>query len=165
LESSSPQLDKPGRRWAWRLRIAFSAVCGIVCLLLIVLWVRSYSWGDTISGDYQDDSFSLESEFGEIFVAFPNQWHLTLPPEWEYRRKEADESYTDSFTPFFYIDVDGGWCFILPYWIPTTLLGFAAAITAIPRHIWLRSRFSLRTLLIAITILALALGLIIAKTR
>ena len=25
-----------------KLRIAFSAVCGIICLLLIVLWVRSY---------------------------------------------------------------------------------------------------------------------------
>src|SRR5262245_14300615 len=25
-----------------KLRIAFSAVCGVLCLLLIVLWVRSY---------------------------------------------------------------------------------------------------------------------------
>ena len=29
-----------------KLRIAWSAVCGIVCLLLIVLWVRSYWWRD-----------------------------------------------------------------------------------------------------------------------
>jgi hypothetical protein len=30
------------------LRIAFSGVCGVVCLLLIVLWVRSYWYCDEI---------------------------------------------------------------------------------------------------------------------
>ena len=27
-----------------KLRIAWSVVCGIACVLLIVLWVRSYWW-------------------------------------------------------------------------------------------------------------------------
>jgi hypothetical protein len=34
-------MDRP--RFLRLLRIAFSAVCGIVCVLLIVFWVRSYS--------------------------------------------------------------------------------------------------------------------------
>src|SRR5688572_16841861 len=29
-----------------KLRIAWSVWCGVVCLLLIMLWVRSYSWAD-----------------------------------------------------------------------------------------------------------------------
>ena len=29
-----------------KLRIAFSATCGIACVLLVVLWVRSYWWVD-----------------------------------------------------------------------------------------------------------------------
>src|SRR6266550_2296875 len=33
-----------------KLRIAFSATCLIACVLLIVLWVRSYWWNDGISG-------------------------------------------------------------------------------------------------------------------
>ena len=31
------------------LRIAFSATCLITCVLLIVLWVRSYWWEDNAS--------------------------------------------------------------------------------------------------------------------
>src|SRR5262245_24453789 len=34
-----------------KLRIAWSAVCGVVCLLLIVLWVRSYWWADFVNID------------------------------------------------------------------------------------------------------------------
>ena len=30
------------------LRIAFSVMCGIACVLLIALWVRSYWWADTV---------------------------------------------------------------------------------------------------------------------
>jgi hypothetical protein len=41
-------MDRP--RLIRSLRIAVSAVCGILCLLLIVLWVRSYWWLDIISG-------------------------------------------------------------------------------------------------------------------
>src|SRR5688572_16156142 len=29
-----------------KLRITFSVLCGIVCLMLIVLWLRSYWWWD-----------------------------------------------------------------------------------------------------------------------
>src|SRR6476660_9850969 len=32
-----------------KLRIAWSVICGIACVLLIVLWVRSYWWRDSIS--------------------------------------------------------------------------------------------------------------------
>ena len=39
-----------------KLRIAFSAVCGIVCLMLIVLLVRSYFRFDNLS-----DGFRLRS--------------------------------------------------------------------------------------------------------
>jgi hypothetical protein len=33
-----------------KLRIAFSVLCGIACLLLVALWVRSYYWFDHLSG-------------------------------------------------------------------------------------------------------------------
>jgi hypothetical protein len=32
-----------------KLRIAWSVGCGIVCLLLIALWVRSYWWSDELT--------------------------------------------------------------------------------------------------------------------
>src|SRR5688500_16229252 len=45
-----------------KLRIAFSAVCGMICLLLVALWVRSTSSRDmlifTIPGSIQVQVFS-----------------------------------------------------------------------------------------------------------
>ena len=32
-----------------KLRIAFSVTCGIACVLLVVLWVRSYWWVDLLA--------------------------------------------------------------------------------------------------------------------
>ena len=40
-----------------KLRITFSAVCGIVCLLLIVLWVRNYRLNEIL--------FRLDPSFQE----------------------------------------------------------------------------------------------------
>ena len=37
-----------------KLRITFSAVCGLMCLLLIALWVRSYSWMDEAGHVYNN---------------------------------------------------------------------------------------------------------------
>jgi hypothetical protein len=39
-----------GRMSYRKLRIAFSALCGIICVLLFVLLVRSYWWADQIYG-------------------------------------------------------------------------------------------------------------------
>jgi hypothetical protein len=55
----------------------------------------------------------------------------------------------------------GGWALVVPFWFPVTL---AASLTAL-LGMESRWRFSLRTLLIAITLVALTLGLIIATTR
>jgi hypothetical protein len=33
-----------------KLRIAISPVCGVVCLLLVALWIRSYFWQDGAIG-------------------------------------------------------------------------------------------------------------------
>lgn len=40
-------LPRAGAAMKYRkLRVTWSAVCGIICLLLIALWVRSYWWFD-----------------------------------------------------------------------------------------------------------------------
>jgi hypothetical protein len=63
-----------GRMIFRKLRIAFSATCGIACVLLIVLWVRSCSWFDMIvirgpsnwlvSGDIMPGTLSFQ--LGEL---------------------------------------------------------------------------------------------------
>src|SRR5688572_11430213 len=49
------------------LRIAFSATCGISCLLLIALWVRSYAWHDGIWGRIsQTEGFHFSAHEGRL---------------------------------------------------------------------------------------------------
>src|SRR5688572_14017793 len=52
-----------------KLQIAFSAVCGVLCLLLVVLWVRSYWYQDvafSVSGGYRSQVMSLS---GRLYFA------------------------------------------------------------------------------------------------
>jgi len=53
------------------------------------------------------------------------------------------------------------WIIFFPYWFPTLLAAVAAVATA-P---WLRWQFSLRTLLIATTLVAVVLGVIVWMSR
>jgi hypothetical protein len=49
-----------------KLRIAWSVACGIACVLLIALWVRSFWWWDTVGIVYGDSLIS--SLQGRVYV-------------------------------------------------------------------------------------------------
>jgi hypothetical protein len=142
-----------------KLRIALSAVCGIVCLLLVVLWVRSYWWADTLKGGvYRPVVLFLHSSNGRIAllrVANSNpSWRalsdrpsaqssgLHGAPMWQYGKKP-----------------NGEWYVVVPQWFPVLVTG---TLVAAP---WLRWRFSLRTLLIATTLVAVGLGVAVMVLR
>jgi hypothetical protein len=53
-----------------KLRIAWSVVCAVACVLLIVLAVRSYEWADTVGGSIGvRDALSVTSLDGQLIVA------------------------------------------------------------------------------------------------
>jgi hypothetical protein len=121
------------------LRIAFSAVCCITCLLLIALWVRSYVVYDRIVVHYPSGL--------EWFIAYSNKGvyivstYALLAPHanvqwWSFERNRW------------------GTAVCLPY----SLTVLAACVVSITP--WLRWRFSLRALLIATTVVAAILGII-----
>jgi hypothetical protein len=138
-----------------KLRIAWSVFWGLACVLLIVLWVRSYSWADRVWGRFSDlTGFVLSSYNGRIQLflernlgIFP--WRIiyaepverTGPPNYF----PAVEFPLSRFASF--------WA--LPYWL---LLAVFSTLTIVP---WLRHRYSLRTLLIATTLVAVVLGLVV----
>jgi hypothetical protein len=142
------------------LRIAFSVGCGIACVLLIVLWVRSYWWYD-IRGYYSTvASLSLESNHGSVkmysaigpsqgggFVGGSMYNKDNGAPKirpWEFRHSLLQQ-----------FDLH----FTAPHWFVAVLFVILAAIP------WIRWRFSLRTLLIATTMIAVVLGLIVWLLR
>jgi hypothetical protein len=145
-----------------KLRTAWSVACGLLCLLLIVLWVRSYWRWDSVDSPLPfRNGFHFDSVIGRTvlsispplpsgqtikFVAYSND------------RQDTDFSMFEFPGPlgglFFRVD-SNGLVVVLPYWLPVS---FVVLCTVGP---WITWRFSLRALLIGMAVVAALLGLVI----
>src|SRR3954465_7996842 len=142
-----------------KLRIAWSTVCGAVCLLLIALSARSFERCEVISMRTTNSEVTLGSNDCTLYairtlplllpaklgVAAPT----VTPAGWTHTSSKATATLKQvqfDLTP-------GRELIKLPDWL---LLVVSIAATGAP---WLGSRFSLRTLLIATTMVAVVLGL------
>ena len=133
------------------LRIAFSVVCGIVCLLLIVSWVRSYYFVEMLQVSFPFMRVRVFSETGVVvsWIVHNNNregsiW-MTMP-------------HNEVFSLFSIqsIAVEESTSLHVPHW---HLVILSASLATSACFSW---RYSLRTLLIATTLVAVALGLIVA---
>jgi hypothetical protein len=154
------------------LRIAWTVMFGILCVLLIALWVRSYWICDGVIGHISDTRLVAFDSFSGALSLSTSVWP-SLPPAftdyepWKLNSLHVDE---EEETWFAREDVDERWAFYLamppnqesgilaPYWF---LVLLAAALAAAPWVQRLNWRFSVRTLLIAITLVAVGLGTVI----
>jgi hypothetical protein len=164
-------------RYIRKLRIAFSVTCGIACVLLVVLWVRSYWWLDYFHGNVgpttahstpgylQSRNLFMATRQGRFFIASSpvktKRLNITIReslPNDEERAILLQENLGLELN-----DIQLPWLtrnsVASPYWVPFIL---TATVAALP---WIRWRFSLRTLLIATTLVAVVLGLIIYASR
>jgi hypothetical protein len=68
------------------LPIAFSAVCGIACVLICVLWARSYWYGEGFNWNFSTPKYMhISSDAGQLFLGMGSvPW---IPPT--YFRDEA----------------------------------------------------------------------------
>jgi hypothetical protein len=156
-----------------KLRFAWSVAWGIVAVLLVALWVRSYHHHDVAYFRIPfTNVFGGDSRPGTIHVSSgntptPMRWGLdseyltTEQMKMTYRMSAPTDPMNEvpnrlgfGFThPF-------GWTtFVIPHWVPVLSSILFALV------IWLPGRFSLRTLLIAITLAALALRGVVYFTR
>jgi hypothetical protein len=137
-----------------KLRIAWSVICGVLCLLLIVLWVRSYYRTDRIWRINSVVDTGFESAGGTLSYwqrtdvgganRFP--WHHDVSNPVTFFRRFA---YANK-APVFAI--------VCPTWLPLIVIAPLGAISLV-------RRFTLRTLLIGMTLIAVVLGLIVYATR
>jgi hypothetical protein len=149
-----------------KLRIAFSATCLTACVLLIVLWLRSYYVADSVF-------MRVSTWSGYFFVSTKGQLALRREtidapgigfygnmgiPDWVW------STYPGALPKFptrLGFDVWQLPYFIaLPYWAPLLVCGVLAAMPFL-----IRRSFSLRTLLIATTLMAVVLGMIVYMLR
>jgi hypothetical protein len=147
-----------------KLHIAFSATCLIACVLLIALWVRSYWWMEQVSLPHiHTQTVQVGYGCGDIAISVidselvPNDSgsvpnvHLATD-EW-LRLLSLDSLESPSQVWGAVMHGNGGFTVFIPFWF-FVLVAFG--ISTVP---WLRWRFSLRTLLITTTLVAVVLGL------
>jgi hypothetical protein len=143
------------------LRIAFSCACGIACVLLVVLWVRSYSIHSSksvwVTPNYR---YYLRSTEGKAILLkqeriFFQGLEGSSATEWTFAGWKTFDG------PKVLRDLDGSVRAVsFPYWLLASMPALLAAFA------WMVNwRFSLRNLLIATTLVAVALGLIVATLR
>jgi hypothetical protein len=153
------------------LRIAWSVTWGIAVVLLLVLWIRSNRHYESIArNNGKGVTTILCSTGGTVhFVRdlmmnrFPYSGYYTPSRSGTWEIIRADVVY-----PSAPIQWAGGlpfsWesKFVIPHWFLVALFAIAAGLPWI-RHT--NCRFSLRTLLIATTLVAVALGAIVYAIR
>jgi hypothetical protein len=140
------------------VRIAVTALSLTACVLLIALWVRSYWWEDGLSGPLPNkQAFHIKSSYGLMMIAIVSATNRT----WQFETIESalpDSNllHLSSDSGFGFIDATPDYVVTFPQWLTVAMLG---VIGAIP---WLQKSFSLRTLLIATTMVAVGLGIVVA---
>ena len=143
-----------------RLRIAWSVVWGLAAVLLCVLWVRSFWAADALRHCTPSTRYiSASSEFGSIELA-----NLPSTPAvrgWDYHRRAPLKApwWRCVLGDFDYMSHKDSWIVTVPFWLPTIGL---LTVGISPYLLW---RFSLRTLLIATTLIAVVLGLCVNAMR
>jgi hypothetical protein len=136
-----------------KLRIAWSVWWSLAAVLLIVLWVRSYWRRDLLTAYLANKTLLVQSNFGRMLVGV-----TPIGKPWEYSSQQASPVpiQHESKLGFGTVQLMVGTLHAVPHWFCVLLLGTLVAVPWIP----IQRRFTLRTLLIATTLVAVVLGLI-----
>jgi hypothetical protein len=161
-----------------KLRIAWSVGCGIATMLLIVLWVRSY-WRHDSAEVHHGNMIMEQRTLGQYFLFASNRgrcaclnvtsgvfpWWISRSTSRLPRVGEIELFPFNCRETHGYKGFDAYWNSTIeygafaPHWF---LVLISATFAAFP---WLRWHFSLRTLLIATTLVAVLLGLVVWLLR
>ena len=141
------------------LRIGAAVACLMLCATFGVIWVRSYSWYDWLVGPLpRSYMFALTTQAGQldILVSGP-AYRLSLWELSSYPIQAAQALQTSSrpmYPRFAYELVQGRLHVVTPLWLPVLILGALAALLGVRTY-----RFSLYALCMAMTFVAMVLGL------
>jgi hypothetical protein len=144
-----------------KLRIAWSVAWGLLAVLLIVLWERSYWRLQIIESRVGSQAAQISSVKGRIALARLDPRVTVGRPYLSVVAGDAADWRKGRVSGFSYYRDGAIAAFIAPHWLPALLSAALAAIPWISRS-W---RFSLRTLLIATTLLAVVMELIVYAAR
>jgi hypothetical protein len=144
------------------LRIAVTALSLTACVLLIALWVRSYWWFTHFGNEYYISCVVADGVFQSNWYRNPseNAWYIDNTRMEDFNRMAygGPTRPVDSAPALLPNFAFGPFWLVIPVWF---LVIVAVAIAVSPWVSRLR-RFSLRTLLIATTLVAVGMGIVVA---
>jgi hypothetical protein len=145
-----------------KLQNAWSLSWGVAAVSLCVLWVRSYWHADDVVWTRGGNMYGLESACGSIrpFFNGTDSWPDAYWISTE-RIAESRLEYDHSTFGWDAQDYPTYFMAYCPHWIPAIV---ATVFAALPWIHWAK-RFSLRTLLVATTLVATGLGLAVWAAR
>ena len=157
-------MDRP--RFIRWLRVSVSVVCVMVFVGLLGLLVRSYWWADTV----HNNGIALISAKGRIHLAYEQTPHtyrnwgvanesMSL---WHFNHQavlRAKPGFSSAPIGKGWPITIPAWLLVMPTWLPIILAG-SVAIAAAPWIRWSR-RFSLRTMFIVTTLVAVVLAFVV----
>jgi hypothetical protein len=157
-----------------RLKIAWSVFFTLLTVALCVLWVRSYWWLDGVTRGVPDGAgyklISLKGELGlwrysSHIGATIVGWHRGVMPAADLSALSAREMLPGVIVISYVrpiVKTNWPYAVIAPH---SFLIGLFATIGVSPWLSWFKLRFSLRSMLIATTLVAVVLGIVAYAMR
>jgi hypothetical protein len=138
------------------LRIAVTALSLTACVLLVALWVRNTSRYDNVDinvpGICRAVTWSID---GTLILTM--KYGGTASTGWQISMNRISAGGGEFLYGFNFQSHPGGWFCTVPHWFAMLL---CIILAAVPWIHWSR-RYSLRALLIATTLVAIGLGLVV----
>jgi hypothetical protein len=157
---NEPAAPEAPRRRFRKLRIAWSVGCVVVAALLITLWVGSYQYYESVLSSFGN----VTSVQGTVVCNYFDFWYAIKhgPGDWALTQGAAERWSNNAPMKrwpglLLYRHRNGVPCLELQHWFLIALCGLCCVA---PWQSWLRWRFSLRTMLIATTLVAVVLGIL-----
>lgn len=123
------------------------------------VWVQGATTGLAVQSGFGHLAF-IEEKLHRPQLAYPNwQWGAGIRPKTNLADWERDRLNYQKVTVFGWGDDWKQRFIIIPHWFAAILLAAAGGLS------WFRFRFTLRTLLIATTLVAVVLGLVVYAVR
>lgn len=161
MSSDAPTVEVRPKRFR-KLPIAWTVAWGVMAVLFCAMWIRSYwQWEELYYVYPQNRVVCAAVRSGAVTVAhsYADKYFVTTKRAgWRFHHGMNSQpfAFRNVFRVFRRPD---SYSLVVPLWI---LAVASAATTAIP---WLPLRFSLRTLLIVTTLLAVGLSLVAYSRR
>ncbi|MGD9635172.1 MAG: hypothetical protein AB7G28_18845 [Pirellulales bacterium] len=171
-DAANVELPVSKRSWWFRFRVAVSVFFGLLTVALCVIWVKSHRWPDIGKSRFTNFSIGIDVVCGHVRLETkyqPDRPMTSTPQLWIRSPHDFGEwkwSLEQKLPTFdWYCGKDDNQRTLCTLWVPMWLLVAASALLSAVAWLVPLQRFSLRTLLIATTLIAVLLGLAVWAGR